>query len=61
MSIFKWQKNGLAMTQEVIISECVFLCRQGGGGRQAEWELLPSLILEYVLAARLCLSTKDEE
>lgn len=61
MSILKWQKNDLAMTQEVIIPECVFLCRQRGGGRQAWWKLLPSLILEYVLVVGLCLSTKGED
>lgn len=32
MSILKWQKNDLAMTQEIITPECVFLCRLGGGG-----------------------------
>lgn len=61
MSILKWQKNDLAMTQEVIIPECAFLCRQGGGGRWAWWKLLPSCISEYVLVVRLCLSTKGED
>lgn len=51
MSILKWQKNDLAMTQEVITPECVFLCRQGRGREH---------ILEYVLVVELGLSTKGE-
>lgn len=61
MSFLKWQKNELAMAQEVIIPECVFLCRQGGGGRRAWWKLLPSLILGYALVVKLCLSTKGKD
>lgn len=61
MSILKWRKNELARAQEVIIPECVFLCRQGGGGRQAWWKLLPSLILGYALVGELCLSTKGKD
>lgn len=51
MAILKWQKNDLAMTQEVIPPECVSCV-----DREGEKD-----ILEYIVVVGLRLSTKGDD